>query len=149
MKHLWSLATWGMNITHDAGMPEWIDKPVTEWIIDNLTLNDENSFDDNKWIIRLPEPLHLLTAWYMDELCEDLYFTCLDPHGITLHRNLLKQKFQESIPTIKIAGIPLTHLWYTVDGIYTFTFTYFYGGLPYEHFGSFCFRLARKEISHE
>ena len=149
MLHLWSLATWGVHITHDAGMPEWIDQPVTNWVIENLTLSDESFSDGGKWTLRLPATLHLLTAWWMDEYCEDLYITCIDPNGITLHRSLIEQEFQENIPRIHVANIPLSHLWYTVDGFYTFTFTYFYGGLPYEHFGSFRFRLERKGIGHE
>lgn len=40
-------------------------------------------------------------------------------------------------------------VWYTVDGFYTFTFTYFYGGLPYQHYGSFRILLTQKEEAHE
>ena len=29
MLHLWSLATWNLEVTHDAGNPEWVDAPVT------------------------------------------------------------------------------------------------------------------------
>ena len=145
MQHLWSVATWDSTITHDAGMPEWIDRPLTEWKFDSRDLIGGNPFDGTKCAIQLPQTLHLVTAWYMDELCEDLYLTCIDPRGITLYRDLLEQKFQESIPTIKIAGIPLTRLWYTVDGTYTFTFAYFFGGLPYQHLGSYRFRLVREE----
>ena len=148
MLHLWSLATSGIHITHDAGMPEWIDTPVTNWTIDNLSPSAGHSFDGNKWTIRLPSTLHLLTAWYMDEFCDGLYLTYTDPNGITLYRDLLEREVQEDIPKTHIAGIPLSHLWYTVDGFYTFTFTYFYGGFPYQHFGSFRFMLARKENNH-
>lgn len=149
MLHLWSMATWGLQITHDAGMPEWIDMPVTNWTINHLSSSEGHSFDGERWVIRLPKTSHLLTAWYMDELCEHLYFTCIDPRGITLHKVLDELQVQENLPRINIAGIPLTHLWYTVDGFYTFTFTYFYGGLPYQHTGSFRFMLARKEDKHE
>ena len=149
MLHLWSLATTGTHITHDAGMPEWIDKPITEWVIEDLSENNGHSYDGNKWMIRLPQTLHLLTAWYVDEVCEHLYFTCIDPNGITLHRDLLDRAVLENIPRTNIAGIPLSHLWYTVNGFYTFTFTYFFGGFPYQHFGSFRFMIATKEIFHE
>ena len=149
MLHLWSLATWGVHITHDAGMPEWIDTPVTNWIIDNLSPSGGHTFDGKKWTIRLPTTLQLLTAWYMDEFCEHLYITFIDPRGITLHKILDELEVQEDIPRLNIGGIPLTHLWYTVDGFYTFTFTYFYGGMPYQHFGSFRFMLVQKEGKHE
>ena len=149
MLHLWSLATWGVHITHDAGMAEWIDTPVTNWIIENLSPSGGHSFDGDKWTIRLPSQLQLLTAWYMDEYCEHLYFTFVDPRGITLYRDLVELEFQEDIPKIHIAGIPLTHLWYTVDGFYTFTFTYFYGGMPYQQFGSFRFMIVQKESDNE
>lgn len=144
MLHLWSMATWGLQITHDAGMPEWIDMPVTNWTIANLSSNEGHSFDGEKWTIRLPETLHLLSAWYMDELCEHLYISCIDPRGITLQKILDELEVQENLPRIHIAGIPLTHLWYTVDGFYTFTFAYFYGGLPYQHYGSFRIMLTQR-----
>lgn len=149
MLHLWSLATTGTHVTPDAGIPEWIDKPITEWVIENLAWSDGHSFDGEKWTIGLPQTIHLLTAWYVDELCDHLYFTCIDPRGITLYRQLFDRQVMENIPRTNIAGIPLSHLWYTVDGFYTFTFTYFYGGFPYQHFGSFRFMIATKEIYHE
>jgi len=147
--HLWSLATWGLDITHDAGTPEWIDTPVTNYTIDNLSASGGHSFDGEKWTIRLPKTLQLLTAWYMDELCEHLYFTCIDPNGITLYRLLDELEVQEHIPRLHVHGMPLTHLWYTVDGFYTFTFTYFFGGFPYQRFGSFRLMLVKKEQEHE
>lgn len=149
MLHLWSLATTGTHITPDAGMPEWIDKPITEWVIEKLSERDGHTFDGEKWVIRLPQTLHLLTAWYVDEYCEHLYFTCIDPNGITLRRELLDRAVLENVPRTNIAVIPLSHLRYTVDGFYTFTFTYFYGGYPYQHFGSFRFMLAQKGNNHE
>ncbi len=79
----------------------------------------------------------------MDELCEHLYFTSIDPNGITLFRMLDEVAVQEDLPKLSVNGMPLTHLWYTVDGFYTFTFTYFYGGLPYQHFGSFRIMLTQ------
>ena len=133
MLHLWSLATTGTHITPDAGMPEWIDKPITEWIIEDLSESNGHTYDGDKWIIRLPQTLHLLTAWYVDEICEHLFFTCIDPNGITLYREILDREMLEDIPRTNIAGIPLSHLWYTENGFYTFTFTYFFGGFPYQH----------------
>ena len=149
MLHLWSLATWGMDITHDAGMPEWIDAPVTEVSVGKLSESEDHAFDGERWTFRLPKPLYLMTAWYMDELCEHLYVTCIDPRGKTLHRILEELEVQEDIPKLNTTGIPLTHLWYTVDGFYTFTFAYMYGGLPYQHFGSFRIMLTQKEEKHE
>ena len=145
MLHLWSIATWNLHITHDAGAPEWIDTPVTNWTIDNLSAFDGHFFDGDMWTIRLPSTLQLLTAWYMDELCEHLYMTCIDPRGITLQKIVDELEVQEDIPRLNVAAIPLSHLWYTVDGFYTFTFAYLYGGYPYQHFGSFRLMLARKE----
>lgn len=148
MLHLWSLATWNLDVTHDAGNPEWIDAPVTNWNVDNLATGAGNTFDGEKWSIRLPQPLHLLTAWYMDEICEHLYVTCIDPRGITLLKLLNEIEVQEDLPRIHLVGLPLSHLWYTVDGFYTFTFAYFYGGLPYQHFGSFRMLLMQEEDEH-
>lgn len=108
MLHLWSLATWNLEITHDAGNPEWIDTPVTNWKFESLAANEAHSFDGDKWTIRLPQPLNLLTAWYMDEVCEHLFLTCIDPRGITLHKLLNEIEVQEDIPKIHLAGIPLS-----------------------------------------
>ena len=109
MLHLWSLATWNFEITHDAGHPEWIDTPITNWNIKNLRASEGNTFDGEKWTIRLPQSLNLLTAWYMDEVCEHLYLTCIDPRGITLLKLLDEIEVQEDIPKIHLAGIPLSH----------------------------------------
>ncbi len=149
MLHLWSLATWGIDITHDAGQPEWIDAPVTEVSIGNLSEGEDQAFDGERWTFRLAQTLYLLTAWHMDEPCEHLYVTCIDPRGITLHRILEEVEVREDIPVLSTAGIPLTHLWYTVDGFYTLTFAYLYGGLPYQHFGSFRILLTQKDGWHE
>ncbi len=43
----------------------------------------------------------------------------------------------------------MLHLWSTVEGFYTFIFAYMYGGLPYQHFGSFRIMLMQKEETHE
>lgn len=137
MLHLWSLATWNMEITHDAGGPEWIDAPLTNYRLGRLDTGGPHSFDGEMWTVRLPQPLHLLTAWHMDEYCEHLYLTCIDPRGITLRKILREVEVQEDLPKTHLTGLPLNHLWYTVDGAYTFTFAYLYGGLPYQHFGSF------------
>ena len=145
MLHLWSLATWGIDVTHDAGKPEWIDTPVTRINIGDLSPGEGRNFDGSRWTVRLPRTLYLLTAWYMDELCEHLYVTCQDPHGITVQRILDELEVEEDLPRLHIAGINLKHLWYTVDGIYTFTSAFCYGGLPYQHLGSFRVMLAQKE----
>lgn len=145
MLHLWSLATWNLEVTHDAGNPEWIDTPVTNWKFESLAANEAQFFDGEKWTIRLPQPLNLLTAWYMDEVCEHLFMTCIDPRGITLHKLLNEVEVQEDIPKIHLAGIPLSHLWYIVNGFYTFTFAWFYGGWPYQHAGSFRMLLMQEE----
>ena len=149
MLHLWSLATWAVEITHDAGTPEWIDAPVTRVNIGDISRSESYRFDGERWIVRLPKTLNLLTAWYMDELCEHLYITCIDPRGITVHRILEELDVQEDITRLSTTGIPIAYLWYTVDGFYTFSFTYMYGGLPYQHIGSFRMMLTRKESKHE
>ena len=145
MLHLWSLATWNLEVTHDAGNPEWIDTPVTNWKFESLAANEAQFFDGEKWTIRLPQPLNQLTAWYMDEVCEHLFMTCIDPRGITLHKLLNEVEVQEDIPKIHLAGIPLSHSWNTVNGFYTFTFAWFYGGWPYQHSGSFRMLLMQEE----
>lgn len=145
MLHLWSLATWNLEVTHDAGHPEWIDTPITNWNFDNLAESEGNYFDGEKWTVSLPQPLHLFTAWYIDELCDQLYLTCIDPRGKTLIRLLEEIPYRDEIPRIHLASIALSHLCYTENGFYTFTFAYFYGGLPYQRYGSFRLRLTQGE----
>ena len=98
MQHLWSVATWNLEITHDAGRPEWIDTPITNYRFRNLASSGLHAYDGEKWSVRLPRPLHLLTAWYTDEYCEQLYVTCIDPRGITLRRLLRDVGAQEDLP---------------------------------------------------
>jgi len=143
--HLWSVATWNLEVTHDAGQPEWLDAPVTSWTIESLESSAEHSFDGEKWTVILPQPLNLLTAWHMDEPCDQLYLTCIDPRGKTLIRLLEEIPYRDDIPRIHLASIALSHLWYTENGFYTFTFAYFYGGLPYQRFGSLCLWLKQGE----
>lgn len=81
--------------------------------------------------------------------CVTLYFTGIDPNGITLFRIMDKLKVQEDIPKLSVKGLPLTHLSYTVDGFYTFMFTYFFGVFPHQRFGSFRIMLTQKEARHE
>lgn len=145
MQHLWSLATWNLEITHDAGEPEWIDTPVTRLALEDIVTPEQSRFDGEKWIVPLLKPLNLLTAWYMDELCEHLYVTCIDPRGITVHKLLHELDVQEDLPKTHLTGIPLTDLWYTVDGFYTFTVAYFYGGWPYQQYGSFRLLLIEED----
>ncbi len=145
MLHLWSVATWELEVTHDAGQPEWIDAPVTDWNIGNVESSDESFFDGEKWTVRLPQPLHLFTAWHMDEPCDQLYVTCIDPRGNTLARLLQDITYGDHIPRIHLASIALNHLWYTEDGFYAFTFAYFFEGLPYQRYGSLRLRLMQGE----
>ena len=149
MLHLWSLATRHVDITHDAGQPEWIDAPITNYTIDSLSASEGHHFDGEKWTIRLPRDLRLMTAWYIDELCEQLLFTCIDPNGITLFRQLHDLEFREDIPRLSVHGLPLAHLWYTVTGVYAFTFNLCYDGLPYQRSGSFRLLLETSEVGYE
>ncbi|MCY4061564.1 MAG: hypothetical protein OXG53_04275 [Chloroflexi bacterium] len=136
MLHLWSLATWNLEVTHDAGHPEWLDAPVTSWTIEDLETSTGNSFDGEKWTVRLPQPLNLLTAWHMDEPCDQLYLTCIDPRGKTLIRLLQEIHYRDDLPRIQLTSIALPQLWYTEDGFYEFTFAYSFDRLPYQRYGS-------------
>ena len=128
MLHLWSLATWNLEVTHDAGHPEWIDAPVTNWNFDNPAESEGNYFEREMELVRLPQPLHLFTAWYIDELCDQLYLTCIDPRGKTLIRLLEETSYRDEIPRIHLASIALSHLVILRNGFYAFTFAYFGAG---------------------
>lgn len=122
-----------------------MDTPITSWTIESLEATAGNSFDGEKWTVRLPQPLHLFTAWYIDELCDQLYLTCIDPRGKTLIRLLEEIPYRDELPRTHLASIALPHLWYTVNGFYTFTLAYFNEGLPYQRFGSLRLRLTQGE----
>ena len=82
--------------------PEWIDAPVTGWTIDDLSPTGGHTFDGETWTIRLPQTMYLLTAWYMDELCEHLYITCLDPRGKTVYKMLDELEVEENLPRLNM-----------------------------------------------
>lgn len=145
MLHLWSVATWNLEVTQDAGQPEWLDTPITSWTIESLESSAGNSFDGEKWTVRLSKPLHLLTAWHMDEPCDQLYLTCIDPRGKTLMRLFQDIEPRDDISRILLTSIALPHLWYTEDGLYEFTIAYVFDGLPWQRYGSVRLRLMQGE----
>lgn len=108
MLHLWSLATWNLEVTHDAGQPEWLDTPITSWTIENLEADAANAFDGEKWTVRLPQPMNLITAWFTDERCDQLYLSCIDPRGRTLMRIVEGIPYREDLPRIQLSNIALS-----------------------------------------
>ena len=131
MVHLWTVATWELEITPDAGYAEWIGAPLTELTFDLWSPHDDYIMDDGVWSIPLPDTLFVYSAWHMDEVCNGLYLTCLDPRGKTIHQQLIPNDLQIDPPRVVRSSVPLTHVWYTVDGYYTFTLAHCYDGLPY------------------
>ena len=122
-----------------------MDTPVTSWRIENLAESEGNYFDGEKWTVSLPQQLHLLTSWYIDEPCDHLYITCIDPHGKTLMQELEEIQVRDDLPRFHLASYPLNQLWYTVDGCYTLTLAYFSGGWLYQQYGSIRLFLAQGE----
>lgn len=120
-----------------------LDTPVTSWKIDNIAESEGNYFDGEKWTVRLPQPLKLVTAWNVDEPCDQLYLTCIDPRGKTLIRLLQEIEPRDDIPRIQLTSIALPYLWYTEDGFYTLTVACVGGGFPFQRYGSIALRLMQ------
>ena len=88
MQHLWSIATWDQIVTHDAGRAEWVDTPIMHLDIGDLAPDSSIFFEGQFWTVELARDLYLMSAWHLDEDHDGIYFTCIDPHGITLHQEV-------------------------------------------------------------
>ena len=114
------------TVTHDAGEPEWLDLPLTDFVVDATP-----EIDELPLVQELDPPWLLQSKWLTDEI--DLGRPVIpivefrDPLGFTLMNETLSQTDSEQVfvPTESttvpwVVVLPLDHLWYTVAGVYTF-----------------------------
>ena len=126
MRHLWTTATTGHTVTHDAGEPEWLDLPVQGFVI-------EGDLPDERPVVKeLNPPWHVLTCWQLEpEDVGQALFADLEIRGPTnfmLHFTPLKMPDGGEFlyvdvfrPTTLILPYELDEIMYTVDGVYTVT----------------------------
>ena len=133
---MWTVLTWDRTITHDAGLPEWIDTPLSELSLEELAPRTDIHLDGEMLAPRLAQPLYLFTTWFLDEVFDQLYMSIIDPRGITLHRELRNTTVDVELPSVHMKSIPLHQLWYTSEGLYTFSVAYSYKGFPCQRIGS-------------
>lgn len=126
MRHLWTMVTTVNTVTSDAGEAEWLDLPLSDFVLpasvdlDSLPVEYEL---DPAWLI--------LSKWMLDEV--DVGRPLLpivefrDPLGVTLYnRPPALSSFNDSVIAREFSTVPIMldlswiSIWYTVPGPYTF-----------------------------
>lgn len=125
MRHLWTTVTTANTVTHDAGEPEWLDLPLTDFVVGAAP-----EIDELPLVQELDTPWLLQSRWLIDEndvgrpLLPVLEFR--DPLGFTLHDEAVTLANSEgafipheftTVPIMLTLNWP--QLWYTVPGAYT------------------------------
>ena len=123
MQHLWSAATWELQVNADAVDDSMIAVPVTILSLDIREEYIESQAREPVYKVPLDMNLYLLTAWYVHDFLDKLRITLTDPNRIQLWYNEPKPK-SKGISTRAVHIIPIGHLWYSVDGLYQFTFQF-------------------------
>ena len=121
MQHLWSAATSELQVNEESHDESTIGVPVTILSLGILEKRKTSQSGIPVHKVALDRDLYLLTAWYVHDFLDELYISLTDPNGRELW-------YGESRPTSKgistraVHIIPIGHLWYSVDGLYKFTF---------------------------
>lgn len=121
MQHLWSAATWELHVNEESSEESTIGVPVT---ILSLDIPEKRKLSQSltpEYEVALDRDLYLLTAWYVHDFLDKLHISFTDPNGRELWYNEPKSRMK-GISTRAVHIIPIGHLWYSVDGLYKFTF---------------------------
>ncbi len=123
MQHLWSTATWELQVNEDSYDESTIGLPVTILSLDipEKRKTSQSTIPVHK--VALDRDLHLLTAWYVHDFLDELYISFTDPNGRQLWYNEPRPT-SKGISTRAVHIIPIGHLWYSLDGLYKFTFQF-------------------------
>lgn len=127
MRHLWTTVTTENTVTHDAGEPEWLDLPLTDFVVDATP-----EIDELPLVRELDPPWLLLSRWLIDEINVGRPLLPLvefrDPLGFTLYSEVATlDSSEEGIAPRGFTTVPLMltlnwrHVWYTVPGVYMFS----------------------------
>ena len=126
MQHLWTAITTMDTVTHDAGGPEWLDLPITGYIV-RARLGEETPVEEKL------EPAWLLqSSWLPDEtdIGRNLipFVEFIDPLGEILFADTPETVDEGEVYSPQaFSSVPMTFdlpwevVWYTVPGAYTFT----------------------------
>ena len=121
MRHLWSVATWEIEQNLDSSDESMICMPVSILDLDVVKRKGLPWRAAPPYKIPLDKDLYLLTSWYVHDFLDKLHISFTDPNGRELWYNEPKPSFW-GISTEAVHVIPIADLWYTVDGLYKFTF---------------------------
>ncbi len=123
MQHLWSVATWEIETSaDDPTSAERIGAPITEYSV--VVKGKRDEFERNSESIEIPltRDLYLLTAWYVHDFLDVLNIRFSDPEGQQLWYSTPRSPYSGVISTRALHVIPISDLWYTIDGVYKFSF---------------------------
>ena len=126
MRHLWTMVTTVNTVTSDAGEAEWLDLPLTDFVLPASLILEDRPVElnlDPAWLI--------LSKWMLDEV--DVGFPLApiveyrDPLGVTLYNQMPNlSSFEDAVISREYTTVPIvldlswTYIWYTVPGLYTF-----------------------------
>lgn len=123
MQHLWSAATWELHVNEELIDESTIGVPVTILSLDVSEKRKVAQSLSPEHKVALERDLYLLTAWYVHDFLDKLYIALTDPSGRELWYTEPKPT-SIGISTRAVHIIPIGHLWYSVDGLYEFTFQF-------------------------
>lgn len=123
MQHLWSVATWEIETGEaDPTSVKRISAPLTEYSVVVKRKRDDLGRNSEQVEVPLPRDLYLLTAWYVHDFLDVLNIRFTDPEGQPLWNGTPRSPYQGVISTRALHVIPIRDLWYTIDGVYKFSF---------------------------
>ena len=123
MQHLWSAATWELQVNEAAHDESTIGVPVTILTLDIPEKRKTSQSGTPVQNVALDRDLYLLTAWYVHDFLDELYISLTDPNGRQLWYTEAKSR-SRGILTKAIHILPIGDLWYSVDGLYAFSFQF-------------------------
>ena len=98
-----------------------IGVPVTILSLDILERYILSQSPVTVYRVPLARDMYLIAAWYVHDFLDKLHISFTDPNGRELWYNEPKLR-SKGISTRALHIIPIGHLWYSVDGVYKFTF---------------------------
>lgn len=123
MQHLWSAATWELRVNEESIDESTIGVPATILSLDVSKNRKVAQSVSPDYEVALERDLDLLTAWYVHDFLDKLHIFFTDPNGRELWYTEPKPTSM-GISTRAVHIIPIGHLWYSVDGLYQFTFQF-------------------------
>ena len=123
MQHLWSAATWELQVNDESHDESTIGLPVTILSLDIPEKRKTSQSVIPIHRVALDRDLYLLTAWYVHDFLDELYISLIDPNGRQLWYTVAKSR-SKGISTKALHVIPIRNLRYSTDGLYTFRFQF-------------------------